>query len=143
MSKRRNRNKKKRKLPGFPLRLGSKTYYMTPPDQDGMRQLENWILEHRQSPLDIAKTKLDGLTPEQQNALLAEALRMEATLPNSITEDEYAAMLDTREGAAMTFWLMLRKNHPEVQLEDVESIVEQATAEEFDRMLQDRDKVIG
>jgi len=128
-------------LPGHPIKLGGDTYYVKPPSRDGIAEFEKFVLDHRLSPLDIAKSKLEGLTPEQQRDLLREALARESSMPNAITEADFAAALDTREGAAMMFWLMIRENHPGITLERIETIVENATETEFQRLLDQRDSV--
>lgn len=127
--------------PGHPITLGGTTYTMRTPGHQAIQAFEAFVLEHRMSPLDIAKTKLDGLSPEQQRALLRDALAQESSMPTAISESDFATALDTREGAALMFWLMIRENHPDVSKEQVEGIIEQATDDEFQRLLDERDKM--
>ncbi len=142
LEKARERLDERKPPPGYPMELGGRTYYLLPPGRDGVRQMEEFILKHRRSPLDIAKAKLDGLTPDQQLALLRDALARESSMPTAITDADFAAALDTREGAAMMFWLMVRKNHPDVALSEIDAIVESATEEEFMQMLAQRDGLV-
>lgn len=140
-ARKRRRRRQEKKRQGYPIKLGGTTYFMTPPKRPDMEEFESWIREHRRSPLDIAKANLDGLTESQQAVLLREALARESAIPNAISEAEYAAAGDTREGAAMLFWLMIRNRHPEVKLDDIEGIVESATDEEFRKLLDEREKM--
>jgi len=137
--KRRKRKDKKPRPPGFPLQLGGKTYYAKPPGRAELEEMEQFILANRRSPLEIAKEQLDGLPVELQKQLLRDALAQESSMRDSISEIEFAAALDTREGAAKMFWLMLRANHPEVKQEDVMGLIEQATDAEFGKLLEQRE----
>ena len=113
-----------------------------PPDRSGMRQMEEFVLKNRRSPLDIVKSKLDGLSPEQQEMLLRDALSRESTIPNAISQYEFAAVCDTYEGRSMLFWLMTRSTHPEITREEIDTMFEQATEEEFSCLLADWDKMV-
>ena len=126
---------------GVPFKVSGKTYYMRPPGHAGTQALENWIRERRKSPLELAKLHLDSLNPEQQAMLLDSALAQEARFHGGGTESELDQAADTREGATMLFYYMIRENHPEMTMEDCGEFWAKAADEIFDEFVLARDKI--
>jgi hypothetical protein len=124
---------------GYPLRIGADIYYLKPPDTSGTREIEDHIKRRRRSPLDIVKTKLDGLSPEMQERLLLAALDREPVFEDFISDRELQEFCDTREGIALMFWLTARENHPTLKLDDFEKIAKSMSDQQFRRALLERD----
>jgi len=122
--------------------IGSREFELTPPDREGLLLFEEWLRNNRRSPLEVAKANLEGLTKEQQAALLSAALSQESKIAGAISTEEYGQALDTREGSAMMFWIMARRNHPELKREEVLDLVVQASEEEFAKLISMRDGML-
>jgi hypothetical protein len=124
------------------IALGGKDYYLATPDADDLDELDRYVEEHRQSPLEIAKQHLEGLSEDLQRELLSRALVMEASRPKgAIGPTEYAAVFDTREGFAFVFWLMAKHNHPDLSIEDIQRQIVAATEQEFAELIRARDEM--
>jgi len=122
--------------------IGGKRYELTPPGKEELRLLDKFVIKHRRSVLQLAKDNLEGLSADLQQALLRDALQIEAARsPTSVTPVEYGAVLDTREGCAYLFWLMMKRTKPDLTLDEVEEMIQDATDDEFARLIEERDKV--
>jgi hypothetical protein len=130
-------------MKGAKVELSGKEYFLLPPNKDDLDEIDKFVRQNRQSPLAIVKDNLDGLDKDQQKDLLRQALEMEASRPKGVIgQMEYAAALDSREGFALMFWLMARRNHPDLQHEDVLPLIMDATQGEFEQLLAQRDGMV-
>lgn len=127
-------------MQGIKIKLAGREYSLSPPGREELKLLDKYVMEHRQSILQLIKPHLAGLDKDQQQFLLRQALEMEAAKPiGGVSQLEYASVLDTRDGYAFLFWLLARKHQPSITLADVEQLVVDATDDEFARLVAERD----
>ena len=96
-------------MQGIKIKLAGREYSLSPPGREELKLLDKYVMEHRQSILQLIKPHLAGLDKDQQQFLLRQALEMEAAKPiGGVSQLEYASVLDTRDGYAFLFWLLAR-----------------------------------
>ena len=115
------------------LDIDGQAYRLSPLRARDYGEIERRILVGRPKPLDIVLSRLAGLAEPQQRYLLELAYRDERA-GSRVSLGEMHDWLSTTEGRVYRFWLMLRREHPEVSLEKAEDLLLRLeTAEEPDR----------
>lgn len=129
---------------GVSVKLGNTTYICRPiTNARDMALLRERVCKRRLTPIEIAMSRSEqlGMSEKDKHALLAAALQQEAKFKDHVTDLDIAQFADTREGFAFTLWLMIRENHPDVKEEDIQDIIERASEEEFQKLMEERDNV--
>jgi hypothetical protein len=124
---------------GYVVSIGGRDYRLGPLTLDDYGEIENRILAKRPDPLAVAIEKLDRLDRKQQEMLLARAYDKAVKSP-TVTIDELQLWRNTAEGFCYRFWLMIRKHHEQVSLQEAVELVEQLGGEaraELNRRVED------
>lgn len=115
------------------IEIDGQAYRLSPLRARDYGEIERRILSGRPKPLDVVLPRLAGL-PEPQQRLLLELAYKDERAGSRVSLDEMHEWLSTVEGRVYRFWLMLRREHPDVSLEKAEDLLLRlATAEEPDR----------
>lgn len=135
---------------GVPLQLGDKTYLLGRVDARTIGELEQFMLSKRTSPVDVALKRISTLeaagvavSPDSKKMLLDNALEKEASGLNFITRDEFESWLDTREGITYSIWLLIRQNHPDVSLKEINEQTVKASQDQLAAIIAAREQVAG
>lgn len=99
--------------------------------------IEHFILNERRrhSPLTIARRKADEFEPAVAAEMLQIATEEERRVPNYVAPDEMQRFLETRAGAALTWWLMLRQHSSHMTFDDIERRMRQLGGDDFEDVL--------
>ncbi len=117
--------------------IGGQTYRLGPLCLGDHAEVEAEIVRRRLHPLDefaqaVARLPED-VTPEEQRALVAELRRVtqEALRNHTVVRAEEVVQFGrTLSGMIWMFHRALRRNHPQVTLEDAAEILQQATQQQ-------------
>lgn len=109
------------------LEIGGRTFRLSPLRVRDYGEIERRILLDRPKPLDVVLPRLAGLSIEQQRHLLELAYRGERS-GERISLEELQQWLATVEGRLYRFWLMLRREQPQLTLDDAEELLLQVSA---------------
>jgi hypothetical protein len=113
--------------------IDGQTYRLSPLRARDYGEIERRMLIGRPKPLDVVLPRLTGL-PEPQQRLLLELAYKDERAGARVPLGEMHEWLSTVEGRVYRFWLMLRREHPEIPLERAEDLLLKLTvAEEPDR----------
>ncbi|MBA7474159.1 hypothetical protein ES707_09507 [subsurface metagenome] len=124
---------------GHVVNIGGRDYRLGPLTLEDYGEIENRILAKRPDPLALVIDKLDRLDRKQQEMLLARAYDQAVKCP-TVTIDELQRWRNTPEGFCYRFWLMIRKHHEEVGLQDAVELIEQLSSQaraELNRRVED------
>jgi hypothetical protein len=111
-----------------PLTIGGTTYRLSMLRAKDWAEAARYLNSQRTGAIEIVKARLAGLSELAQKHLLELAYREERDgdlLPLENLERWFA----TPVGSVYRFWLMLRRNHPEISLERAEELIELAGRE--------------
>jgi hypothetical protein len=108
--------------------IGGKEYRLAPLRLRDYGEMEQRILAGRPDPLAVVRPRLEGLPEPLQRHLLSAAYD-DARRGGRVTVGELDEWMDTVEGRVYQFWLAIRRNHPEVTLEEADALLCQAGAE--------------
>ena len=108
--------------------IGGKEYRLAPLRLRDYGEMERRILAGRPDPLEVARSKLEGLAEPLQKHLLSAAYD-DARRGGRVSIGELSEWMDTVEGRVYQFWLAARRNHPEVTLDEADALLCQAAAE--------------
>src|SRR5688572_16796349 len=121
------KNKKADRLvvsaPG-PLTVGDKTYLVGPPSKADLLNIRKWVRKNHTrllgapAGLGFTSKDLEGFSPEDRRAFIAEAARGVKMGKKELTEDDVFDLLTTPEGAAYMVWVSARKFDPTVTLKE-------------------------
>lgn len=115
------------------IRYNGKTYTIAPVHADELvRATEDHFRSRRLNPVDAILPELEKLKgfPEAQKHLVDLAYKDLRAGGKKYSREDLAAWLDTREGVSWLLWYQLHKNHPEVTVAQVETMVTELTFEE-------------
>lgn len=128
------------------IELDGKTYLVgQPTDADFVavrRYLNKTFTEKAKSPIaaTVAEiNKIEGLSAEDRATMLKEAVALQPSGPRASTE-AFTDLLFEPEACSFLAWLLIRKNHQEVTLEDIRATI---TDENLDSILADLFKASG
>lgn len=117
-------------------------------DED-FKFVENHLMQERLSPGDtlkeeFAKVKDDPVLSEMLVDRAYRDMRKKKTV-DKVTGDDVREFLNTREGATMSLWLMLRKHQPDLTVEDVTAIFNDCATADMHRRIDEanRDLIEG
>ncbi len=122
-----------------------KTYTLAPIDLDDLGFVEQHLLALRQHPEKILEKMLPSLkTAAQQEMCINIVFRRLERGYNKVSNADIAEYVDTPDGLVMTFWLMVRKNHPEVDsVEAAKKLFDKLSREEVKDFTRRRDLASG
>lgn len=124
------------------VEINGKTYIMEPLTLRDFGTIEAEYMKQKPNPLKAVAEAKDMLPEEDYKELLAQAYK-DATSANKATPDEVSGWLDTKDGVVFSCWLSLRKNHPELSLEDAEQAINHMGQQEMTRLAEQRDVASG
>ena len=89
----------------------------------------DWAMERARKEYNPFKETMDaiaglGVPPEQQTALLLQAQRVKQV--GEVPEELITRVLRSREGAAFALWVLTRKYHPDVTLEQLTAYIDES-----------------
>ena len=113
------------------ISLGGITYLISPPtEKDTFAVFQNAKKQALKlyNPIREAMDVLKDIpcTEDQRTAILLQAHRVQAA--KEIPVDTVSEYLMSAKGAAFYFWILARKNHPELTLEKAEGLITEDTA---------------
>ena len=85
------------------------------------------VSEYTLKDLANFRRKIQSNKLKMLNSVEDKEVRMELTreiLKDGITDDEFLNEMQTVEGVSYLLWCMLKPNHPEIELEEVETLVD-------------------
>ena len=100
------------------LTFGDVTYQLSPLTQSNFGELERWLRQHI---MDIARETAKDFNPDDRAIILKEAFTQSVAM--HIGSEEAAGILRSIDGEAMTFLLVVRKNHPSMTLDKARQLL--------------------
>lgn len=99
--------------------------------------IEHYILNQRRrrSPVTIARRKMDEFEPRVAAEMLKIAEEEDRRIPNYVSPGEMQVFLESRDGASLTWWLMLRQHLPAESFEDVSQHMRGLNVDDFEDLL--------
>lgn len=128
---------------GVPIEFDGQMIVLEPLTMKDFATIEQHLLSKRQNPLDMVKSRLEGLEPEVQKHLL-ELAYQDSKRMTTISPAEVGGFMDTVDGLAFTIWLCVQRSHPgRWTLENVENYVKSQSVLGIQNMLRARDQASG
>lgn len=136
---------------GVPFRFNGEDLVFPPITLEILGELRQWLLSQRKSAQDVLaehierlqQTLGDRLTPELIEKMVESSMAAGRKLA-IITDEEFAAYIDTVDGLAMSVWLALDRRYPKrFTKEDVVKIVGGMNRDEQQRLFRVRDQAAG
>jgi hypothetical protein len=119
------------------LRHKGTSYELTGVGDDEFKEVEAHLMKNRLNPIDAIKDQLEAIKGNQTltDALLDRAYRdmRKGGKVDAVTRQDVFDFLNTREGAAMSIWMMVRKTKPDATIADAEKILAECATAEGDR----------
>ncbi len=121
---------------GVTVVIGGKTYILSPFTYRDRGMIEQEILKRRVTPLKIAQDHIEGLDPLLQEKLLGKALDDTTKLPNYTTDADTDEFIASDFGIVFAVWLSLRKQHPQVTIEELQDAFDEMDADDVVQLSQ-------
>jgi hypothetical protein len=116
------KNERAAGAPG-PVTLGGRTYLASPPSDRHFGTLHNHLRRKLQTPFQAIADDLKGLPPHLQEAAVRAAVELKAGGGAAMTHQFVADQLQTPDGCAFFCWILIRDNHPDVELKTVRDAI--------------------
>jgi hypothetical protein len=107
--------------------LGGQTYLVGQPASADFTALYSYLRQRLKNPLHAIADELAGLPPHIQQMAVKAAVELKAGGGAQMTEEFVREQLFLPHGCAFLAWLLIRKNHPDVKLADVQKHVTDET----------------
>lgn len=124
------------------ITVKGKDYILSPLTIRHFGMVEQQILSTRPNPLKMVAEAAADL-PEELAAVMMKQAYQDAKKSNTVTATEVTEWLETFEGMCFAFFLMLKKEQPEITHEDVYDIMSDMTPEEMAKLQEDQAQVSG
>lgn len=111
------------------ITVAGKTYLVEPISDQITGTLHNYFRRTMKSPLAAIAESLEGLPESLQKFAVAEAVKMQANGGAEGNGAFYRDAMLSDHGCGFLFWLLAKKNHPELTHETCTALVKQATPE--------------
>ena len=108
---------------GHTVVLAGRTYHLNPLTLADYGEIENRILAGRPDPREDLRRRLAALDAAEQEQELARVYD-QAAVAGRVTLGDLDQWWQTPAAFAFRFWLMIRGQHPQVELEEAAAIVE-------------------
>lgn len=118
---------------GVPIEIGGKTYLLSTLKAKHWGEAARVLISKRKSPMQIAKENLQGLPEAAQQRLIELAYRDERDgelVPNYKIEQWFESV----EGAVWNFWKQISQAHPEITIDQAESLLTQLNTQERNKL---------
>ncbi len=117
------------------IALGGKTYLVAQPTPQDLETVGRYLRKLLRNPLKALVADIESL-PESIRAMAMDAaMKIQANPPTPKTKEEAAeacqALIQTPEGFRFLLWTILRKNHPDLTLEQLKPLVTDANVDEL------------
>jgi hypothetical protein len=109
--------------------IAGKTFLIDPISDQITGTLHNYFRRTMKTPLAAIADSLKGLPEDLQKFAIAEAVKMQANGGAEGNGAFYRDAMLSDAGCAFLFWLLAKKNHPELTHEACIALVKQATPE--------------
>lgn len=109
--------------------VGGKTFLIDPISDQITGTLHNYFRRTMKSPLASIADSLKGLPEDLQKFAIAEAVKMQANGGAEGNGAFYRDAMLSNDGCGFLFWLLAKKNHPELTHEACTALVKAATPE--------------
>jgi len=117
----------------IPIRIGGREFRFRPLRYCDHAEAARRMQQHWRHPREVVRRIGKGLPRALQHRLIELAYR-EERCGREPTLAEVFRWYDTPEGALFRRWLMLRREHPELTLEDVDELLTEATLGEAEAL---------
>lgn len=109
--------------------VGGKTYLIDPISDQITGTLHNYFRRSMKTPLASIAGSLKGLPEELQKFAISEAVKLQANGGVTGNGAFYRDAMLSNDGCGFLFWLLAKRNHPELTHEACTAIVAIATPE--------------
>lgn len=111
------------------ITVAGKTFLIDPISDQITGTLHNYFRRNMKTPLVAIADSLKGLPEELQKHAISEAVKLQANGGVTGNLAFYRDAMLSNEGCAFLFWLLAKRNHPELTHEACTVIVKAATPE--------------
>jgi hypothetical protein len=101
------------------IELAGRTYLVGQPNDQDFAAIRNRLRANLQNPIQAIAEDLKYLPRQYHDAAIKAAVALKAGGGAELTESYIRERLIEPDGASFLGWLMIRKHHPEVTLEDI------------------------
>lgn len=113
------------------MKLAGIEFTIAPLELREWGELQAWFKDNVTSPLQAVAPGLDLLPEPERKAAMSAALVKQLRWPPRVATEEWLdSISNTTGGDAMFLWVVLRKHHPEITLEQANRLSSRASAEE-------------
>jgi hypothetical protein len=113
------------------VELSGQTYLVGQPTDQDFATLRNHLRKSLQNPFQAIAEDLKYLPPEYRAVAIEAATKLKAGGGVELTEAYIRERLMEPAGAAFLTWLLIRKNHPDVTLEQLRTHFTEATTQDI------------
>lgn len=104
------------------LELGDRTWRLSPLRVKDYAEIRRVIASGRTSPIELAMQHIESVPESLRGELLARAWEDEKSRDH-VSDVEAAQWLTSTEGVVYSFYLMLRRNHPQMTPQRAEELL--------------------
>lgn len=126
--------------------IGGVTYILAPLGIKDLGMVENELRGKMKSPVESVAPHLAGLDPKAQEMMLRIAYDDMRLPVQQVSREMLASFIDTLDGMKLCFWIMLRKNYPDMTKEQTDALWEKMGDDDLARQqafARERDLVAG
>lgn len=132
---------------GVPFKFNGEDLVFPPITMEILGELRQWLLTQRKSPQAVLAEHLeslgDKLTPELVEKMVESSMAAARKLA-IVSDEEFAAYIDTLDGLAMSIWLALDRRYPKrFTKDDVVQIVKNMDRQGQEKLFRVRDQAAG
>ena len=124
------------------ITIQGKDYILSPLTIRHFGMVEQQILSNRPNPLKMVAEAAADL-PEELAAEMMKQAYNDAKKSNTVSANEVTEWLETFEGMCYAFFLMLKKEQPEMTHEEVYDLMSDMTPQEMAQLQEDQSQVSG
>lgn len=108
--------------------IGGVKYTFTQLTIRDRERVEQRILDKRGEPIAVARALAADATPEERERIFDRAYR-DSIKAKQVTAEEMASFENSASGAVFSYWLSLRKHHPDIDEDGAALLLEQQLGE--------------
>lgn len=118
-----------------PVTLAGRTFLVGEMRIADLIDLQDFLDRRHQCPLEVLRPRIVGLPEPERMEVLRGVWKAVEKGPPRYGTPEASAILDSVEGIAESFRLVLRTHHPEMTLAQVREVAESTTPDEYEAMV--------
>ncbi|MHC4676454.1 MAG: hypothetical protein ACYTBZ_28530 [Planctomycetota bacterium] len=101
--------------PDVSVTIGDKSYRLTAMTPESLGEVEDHVITLRANPVAKTKEVLDLFSPEEQLALMTEAVKATTQMNIKASQEEVDNFLNSYAGVCFMLWTMIRTHQPEIK----------------------------